>query len=591
MTDKKEIMKEEILQEESVRQSGEGSSEGRKGKIDWQKAKRIGMVVLIALVLGGVALLWNNSRYLTTDNAKVTSDIRTVVSSTGGKIISWKVAEGDPVMENDVIASLENGLDLRSPISGKVVESQGIVNQAVVPNQSLAKVADTHDIYIKANIEEKDILKIRKGQAVTVVLDAYKGKKFKGRVRQISPVTSAAISGNPTSFSTSGTYTKVIQLIPVEIVLSEQVDLSEILGTNATVKINLKAEPEEEVTTEKTENIVENKTVTASGKVQSDNIRNIGVEFGAIIEEIYVSRGQKVTLGEPLVKLDASAFHQSMLDKENSLRQGRLDLEVTANNLQGQQVSRNQKQSEYTAQKGNEGGIQLRENEYNQALAMLNRAEQDLQKYQELYAAGAVSKAELEGKENMVEDAGRSLASKKIAWDNEILNRNQNLEKMQSGLSQESIALENTKLAIQSRKEQLDTLERSIQQDKDKLNKPYMVGDVIQSDLSKAMVVELPHLVGDTIPANGKILQLVDLDHLKVEIYLPEEIGKRVQKGDPAEVCITTDDTKKYKGRIRSISAGPIEVGGQSLMLVEVAIEVADDRIVPGDPVEVRINP
>ncbi len=42
------------------------------------------------------------------------------------------------------------------------------------------------------------------------------------------------------SFTTSGTYTKVTQLIPVKIRLVENLNLADIIGTNATVKIRIK---------------------------------------------------------------------------------------------------------------------------------------------------------------------------------------------------------------------------------------------------------------------------------------------------------------------------------------------------------------
>ena len=48
------------------------------------------------------------------------------------------------------------------------------------------------------------------------------------------------LTGSATSFTTSGTYTKVTQLIPVKIKLLDNVDLADIIGTNATVKIRIK---------------------------------------------------------------------------------------------------------------------------------------------------------------------------------------------------------------------------------------------------------------------------------------------------------------------------------------------------------------
>jgi multidrug resistance efflux pump len=102
-------------------------------------------------------------------------------------------------------------------------------------------VAGTDDMYITANIEETNIEKIAEGQDVKVSLDAYDGETFDGYVDSIDQYTSTELSGSVTSFTTTGTYTKVTQLIPVKIKLNDDtVDLSSIIGTNATVKIKVK---------------------------------------------------------------------------------------------------------------------------------------------------------------------------------------------------------------------------------------------------------------------------------------------------------------------------------------------------------------
>ena len=107
------------------------------------------------------------------------------------------------------------------------------------PSDVLVVVANTSDIYITANVEETNILKIHTGQSVIVSLDAY-GRSFDGYVEDVDTVTSTKLTGSLTSFTTSGTYTKVTQLIPVKIKLRDDIDLADIIGTNATVKIRIK---------------------------------------------------------------------------------------------------------------------------------------------------------------------------------------------------------------------------------------------------------------------------------------------------------------------------------------------------------------
>ena len=78
------------------------------------------------------------------------------------------------------------------------------------------------------------------GQSVSVYLDAY-GRSFDGYVEDLNTVTSTELTGSAISFTTSGTYTKVTQLIPIKIkLLDDSIDLADIIGTNATVKIRIK---------------------------------------------------------------------------------------------------------------------------------------------------------------------------------------------------------------------------------------------------------------------------------------------------------------------------------------------------------------
>lgn len=201
-------------------------------------------IILAILIMGGVGtwyyFYWEGSNYFKTENAKVTASLYTVLAPNSGKLIKLNISQGSYVEENEVIARAENGPYIKSPIKGQVVKSDVTLNQVVSPTTVVAVIADTNNIYVNANIEETDIRKIKRGQEVEVQLDAYPGKKFKGHVEDVNSVTQTAISGNTLSFSTSGTYTKVTQLIPVKILIDQDVDLSGLIGTNSTVKIKLR---------------------------------------------------------------------------------------------------------------------------------------------------------------------------------------------------------------------------------------------------------------------------------------------------------------------------------------------------------------
>jgi len=198
-------------------------------------------VIVILLVGAGVAgyLLYQGSFYYQTNNAKVDTVIQQLTANTTGQLLRLYVAQGQAVEAGQVLAQVQRGPLIRSPIDGTVanitVHDGDYVNTADV----ILVVANTSDMYITANVEETNILKIKEGQPVSVYLDAY-GRSFDGYVAEVAMVTSTKLSGAVSSFTTSGTYTKVTQLIPVKIKLADNVDLTNIIGTNATVKIRIK---------------------------------------------------------------------------------------------------------------------------------------------------------------------------------------------------------------------------------------------------------------------------------------------------------------------------------------------------------------
>jgi multidrug resistance efflux pump len=205
--------------------------------------KALVIVVAIVIVLAGLGIggyfLYEGNFYYQTDNAKVDTTIYQLTAPASGKLENLYVVQNEGVMAGQVLARMANGSAIKSPIDGTVIDVKMQEGDYATPSYVVMVVAKTSDIYITANVEETEILKIHKGQSVTVSLDAY-GRSFDGTVEEVDTVTSTKLTGSATSFSTSGTYTKVTQLLPVKIKLREGINLADIIGTNASVKIRIR---------------------------------------------------------------------------------------------------------------------------------------------------------------------------------------------------------------------------------------------------------------------------------------------------------------------------------------------------------------
>jgi multidrug resistance efflux pump len=206
-------------------------------------SKTMVILAVIVVLLAGLGIagyfIYEGTYYYQTDNAKVDTVIYQLTANANGKLINMDVSRGEEVKAGQVLARVENGPYIKSPFDGTVTDVKMQEGDYVTASDVVVIVAETSDMYITANVEETNILKIHSGQSVSVFLDAY-GRSFDGYVEDINTVTSAKLSGSITSFTTSGTYTKVTQLIPIKIKLLDNVDLADIIGTNATVKIRIK---------------------------------------------------------------------------------------------------------------------------------------------------------------------------------------------------------------------------------------------------------------------------------------------------------------------------------------------------------------
>jgi multidrug resistance efflux pump len=196
------------------------------------------IILIIGLGIAGY-FIYQGAYYYQTDNAKVDAAIYQLTANANGKLIKMDAFQGEEVKSGQMLAEVQNGPIIRSPVDGTVANVNLQTGDYVSSTNVLLVVVQTSDVYITANVEETNILKIHQGQSVSVSLDAY-GTSFAGYVDEVNTLTQTKLTGSQTSYTTSGTYTKVTQLIPVKIKLIGDVDLADIIGTNATVKIRIK---------------------------------------------------------------------------------------------------------------------------------------------------------------------------------------------------------------------------------------------------------------------------------------------------------------------------------------------------------------
>jgi len=83
-------------------------------------------------------------------------------------------------------------LPVKSPINGIITEKHAIVGELSDPSKSLYTVADLSSVWVLVDINEKDLAKVRKGQAAIVSVGAFPDLKLKGRITYIADLVNEA---------------------------------------------------------------------------------------------------------------------------------------------------------------------------------------------------------------------------------------------------------------------------------------------------------------------------------------------------------------------------------------------------------------
>lgn len=123
---------------------------------------------------------------------------------------------------------------LKAPARGVVSKKSVNVGQVIQPGQALMVLVLTDDVWVTANFKETQLSDMRPGQTVTISVDAYGGRTFQGKVESIAAATGARFSLFPPENAT-GNFVKVVQRVPVKIVLDQGQDPDHLLRPGMSV--------------------------------------------------------------------------------------------------------------------------------------------------------------------------------------------------------------------------------------------------------------------------------------------------------------------------------------------------------------------
>ena len=125
-----------------------------------------------------------------------------------------------------------------APASGAVSERHVQEGQLVAPGMEVIDLV-RGDVWIQANYQETQLTNMQKGDVADITIDTFPGVVLHGKVAEISPASGSQFALLPPDNAT-GNFTKVVQRIPVKIVLDPDHPLKDRLrpGFSAVVTVH-----------------------------------------------------------------------------------------------------------------------------------------------------------------------------------------------------------------------------------------------------------------------------------------------------------------------------------------------------------------
>jgi membrane fusion protein (multidrug efflux system) len=131
--------------------------------------------------------------------------------------------------------------EIRAPVAGTVSRKTAQLGQQLAAGQPLMVIVPSEAPWVVANFKETQLGEIHPGQAVEIEVDALPGEIYHGRVESISGGTGSTFALLPPD-NASGNFTKVVQRVPVKIVLDSQPHLERLrAGLSTMVAISTKS--------------------------------------------------------------------------------------------------------------------------------------------------------------------------------------------------------------------------------------------------------------------------------------------------------------------------------------------------------------
>ncbi|HMG36941.1 MAG TPA: efflux RND transporter periplasmic adaptor subunit [Blastocatellia bacterium] len=301
--------------------------------------------------------------------------------------------------------------------------------------------------------------------------------------------------------------------------------------------------------------------VTASGEIRPVKFYNLTAEVPGRVEQIYVSEGDPVRKGQPLVRVDPTQSTFGVQAGEASVRVAQAD---AAN----QQVALSQAENNVNQAKANLASAEADLERYK---SDLQYTESEYKRYQALVETGVVTKSQFDNAKSRYEQA-KAVVTSQVARINQL----------KVLVKDSELGVDRAKAALHSAQERVSQGQASLNQQTDTLKKTTRYSPI------DGVVSSLPVKVGEYALASFSttpLLTVADMSQINAEIQVDETDIADVQVGQKAKVKVDALGDKEIDGEVIEKGASAITRSGQTITATTNTQEAKDFLV------KIKLNP
>ena len=311
--------------------------------------------------------------------------------------------------------------------------------------------------------------------------------------------------------------------------------------------------------------------VTASGDIRPVHLYNLTAEVPGRVEQIFVSEGDPVKKGQPLVRVDPTQSSFAVTAGEASVRVSQAD---SAN----QQVAVQQAQNNINQAKAN---LISAEADLERVKADLTNAESEYNRYQQLVENGVATKSQFDSAKSRFDQA-KAVVNSQIARVNQFKVLVHDAE----------LGVERSQAALHSSEARVKQGQADLARQSDQLKKSTRYSPI------DGVVSSLPVKVGEYALASFSttpLMTVADMSQINTEVKVDETDIADVQVGQKAKVKVDALGDFEIDGEVIEKGASAITRSGQTIAQSANTQEAKDFvvkiKLLPTEAVREKLRP